>query len=186
MKRLFAALCFLSLAGCLSEPEIEDRWTILEVSSPARLSPVAPGTAVSVTLKGEIIYRSVITGAIVAEVRVSDVLGPGDVNLDPEAPRMDVLRDVDRILANSVSAGFGVAPFTGWDHLIQDVEIAFTADIPAAVPSGGGVYLLFYLADAEEVELPTGEEIIVIDPFDFESKEVFPIGVELTPSAGGS
>jgi hypothetical protein len=171
------------LGGCLGEPKIEERWTILEVQSPDPLASVIPGTATSVTLQGEIIYRSILTGSIVAEVRVSDVLGSGDVNLDPDAPRMEVLQSVDDILLNSVSAGFGVIPFTGWDHLIQDVDITFTADIPAAAPPGGGIFLLFYLADADEVELPTGEEIIVIDPFDFQAQEVFPIGLELVPGS---
>jgi hypothetical protein len=111
---------------------------------------------------------------------VSDVIAPDMVNLDPDAERMDVLGDVERILQNSTSAGFGAVPFTGWDHLIQSVNVGFSADVPAP-PPGGGVYLVLYLADGEEVELPTGEEILVIDPFDFRASEVLPAGIELSP-----
>jgi hypothetical protein len=176
---LAAAGAGLLLAGCLGEPGIEDTWTRLDLASPTAQDTVAVGPD-SLVVTGEVVYRSVLTGYIVAEIRVSDVIAPTMVNLDPDAERMDVLEDVDRILQNSTSAGFGAVPFTGWDHLIQDVTVSFSADIPAA-PAGGGVYLILYLADGEEVELPTGEEILVIDPFDFRAREVLPAGLELRP-----
>jgi hypothetical protein len=169
----------LALAGCLGEPGIEDTWTRLDLSSPTAGESVAVGVD-TLVVRGEVVYRSILTGFIVAEVRVSDVIAPNMVNLDADAERMDVLDDVDRILQNSTSAGFGAVPFTGWDHLIQDVNVALAADVPAP-PPGGGVYLVLYLADGEEVELPTGEEVLVIDPFDFRATEVLPMGVELSP-----
>ena len=169
--------------GCLGEPQIEDKWTRLDVFSPEQGTDVPVGAGATIVLEGEVVYRSILTGAIVAEIRVSDTVPPSQVDLGATDERAQILDDVDLILANSTSAGFGVVPFTGWDHLIQGVEISFTADVPAA-PTGGGVYLLFYLADAEEVELPTGEEILVIDPFDFQATEVLPIGVELNPVTG--
>ena len=99
------------------------------------------------------------------------------IGLAEEIP--DLEERVDHILMNSVSAGFGVIPFTGWDHLIQDINIPFTADIPA--PGTGTVFLLLYLADADEIELATGEEVIVIDPFDHTAMEAFPVAIELIP-----
>ncbi len=183
---LLALLTALLTAGCLGEPTIEEQWTILEMTSPARFAGVTPGTATTVTVTGQVIYRSILTGAIVAEVRVSDTVPLASVNLDPDGDRIPVMEDVNRILQNSVSAGFEALFFTGWDHLIQEFEIQVTADIPSTAPPGGGVYLVLYLADAEEVELPTGEEILVVTPFDFQSAEVLPIGVELVPGSGGS
>jgi hypothetical protein len=176
---LLAAGACLSLAGCLGEPGVEDTWTRLDLASPTGKDTVSVGPD-SLVVTGEVVYRSILTGFIVAEIRVSDVIAPTMVNLDADAERMDVLDDVDLILQNSTSAGFGAVPFTGWDHLIQNVTVGVSADIPAA-PPGGGVYLLLYLADGDEVELPTGEEILVIDPFDFRSSEVLPTGLELRP-----
>jgi hypothetical protein len=178
-----AALCLgLGLGGCLGEPGIEDTWTRLDLASPTAQDTVTVGTD-SLTVTGEVVYRSILTGYIVAEIRVSDVIAPNMVNLDAKADRMDVLDDVDAILRNSTSAGFGAVAFTGWDHLIQDISVSFSADVPAA-PPGGGVYLILYLANGDEVELPTGEKTLVIDPFDFKTSEVLPIGLELHP--GGS
>lgn len=173
----------LAQTGCLGEPGIEDTWTRLDIKTPDQGTDVTVGTGTAIHLEGEVVYRSILTGAIVAEIRVSDTVAPVQVDLGNTEDRVAVLEDVDRILQNSTSAGFGVVFFTGWDHLIQGVDIDFTADVPAA-PPGGGVYLLFYLADAEEVELPTGEEILVIDPFDFQDTQVLPIGVELNPTTG--
>jgi hypothetical protein len=172
-------LAALLLAGCLGEPKIEDRWTRLDVFEPPAVAPVAPGTA-HLDLRGQVIYRSVMTGFIVAEIRVSDTVPYGSVDFDPERDRVQIMDDVNLVLQNSTSAGFTALPFAGWDHLIQDVELAIDLPVPPP-PAGGGVYLLFYLADGEEEELPTGEEILVITPFDFPGREVLPVGVELVP-----
>lgn len=181
---LFPVLGLLVLqSGCLGKPEIEDTWTRLDVFSPEQGADVPVGAGSTIVLEGEVVYRSILTGAIVAEIRVSDTVAPTQVDLGNTDSRVAVLEDVDRILQNSTSGGFGAVMFTGWDHLIQGVEITFDAEIPSP-PPGGGVYLLFYLADAEEEELPTGEKILIIDPFDFRATEVLPIGVELNPTTG--
>jgi len=179
---LLLAAGMLAMSGCLGEPEIQDRWTRLDLFDPPAVFPVAPGTS-SLDLEGQVIYRSVMTGFIVAEMRVSDTVPYGNVDFDPERDRLQLMDDVNLVLLNSTSAGFVALPFAGWDHLIQDVNL--TVDIPVpAPPAGGGVYLLFYLADGEEEELPNGEEILVITPFDFQAREVLPVGVELMPDAG--
>jgi hypothetical protein len=172
----------LAMSGCLGEPEIQDRWTRLDIFDPPAVLPVAPETS-SLELHGQVIYRSVMTGFIVAEVRVSDTVPYGSVDFDPERDRVQLMDDVNLVLSNSSSAGFVSLPFAGWDHLIQDVNLTLDVSLPAP-PAGGGVYLLFYLADGEEEELPSGEEILVITPFDFEAREVLPVGVELVPDAG--
>jgi hypothetical protein len=172
----------VTLPGCLGEPEIEERWTRLDVDDLETLGDQPAGTGVEIHVQGEVVYRSILTGAIVAEVRIGNGITPP--TFDPEAPRLEMLDAVDRVLASSTSAGFGVMMVTGWDHLIQDIDITFTADIPAD-PGSGGCYLLVYMADAEEVELPTGEEILVITPFDHTATEVLPLGVRVIPGAGG-
>ena len=181
LRTVVGFICVFGLSGCLGEPEIEERWTRIDLQTPQPSSPITPGTAVPITVAGEIVYRSIITGSIVAEVRVSTTIPTGSTILDPDVSRLELLDTVDHILVNSVSAGFGVIPFTGWDHLIQDINIPFTADIPA--PGSGTVFLLLYLADADEIELPTGEEVIVIDPFDHTAMEAFPVAIELIPEA---
>ena len=90
-----AFLFALLTAGCLGEPTIEEQWTILEMTSPARFASVAPGTAITVTVTGQAIYRSILTGAIVAEVRVSDTVPLASVNLDPDGDRIPVMEDVN-------------------------------------------------------------------------------------------
>jgi hypothetical protein len=176
------ALSFLLLGadGCLEAPGIEETWTRLDLVSPASTVPVAPGDSVSLPVRGEVVYRSILTGAVVADVRVTTDIRPSDVRLDAGAPRLELLRDVDRILAGSVSAGVATLPFAGWNHLIQDVNLTIPCSIPAD-PGAGGVFLLFYLADAEEVEQPSGEKILVITPFDFNTTQVLPTGVALIP-----
>jgi hypothetical protein len=179
------ALAVAAAAGCLGEPEIEDRWTRLDVLS----SNVSAGTAravgdsVPVSLRTAITYRQILTGFLVVELRASGAMDAGDVEIDPEAPRLDMAHDIDALLASSVTAGRATRAVTGWDHLIQEVGLSFTGRVPASADSGGaapvGLFLLAYLAEGEEIELEDGSDSLVVTPFPSDEYQILPVGFEL-------
>lgn len=176
----------LLLAGCLGEPEIDDRWTLVEFleSRPQPGHAAAPGQALDVDVRGRITYRRILTGFVVAEVRYSDTVTPESVVMDPTRHTLDYAQTVDRILANSVTAGRATRPVTGWDHLMQDVSLSFTAQVPDS--AAGGVFLLLYLGDGEEVRLQDGRDSLVVTPFVSTEKEVLHTGFVLESAEGGS
>jgi hypothetical protein len=193
---LAAPAALLALAGCLGEPDISERWTLLEIldASPTQPDGYAPGGATPVTVTARITYREVLTGFLVADLRASDTLTPADVALDADAP-LDVARDVDRVLENSISLGAQAVPITGWDHLIQEVPFSFAGGVPAPTVAdssvasaattpvnAAGVFLLLYFADdVEQVELASGEEIDVIHPTFSTERNVLSAGIEIGP-----
>lgn len=179
---VLAAAALGGLSGCLGEPRIEDRWTRIDLLAPEAGTAMPAGTAVPVDVQADVYFRSLLTGAVVAEVRVTDNITARDLGLASDPSRLELLDAVNTLLANSTSTGLGVVPVTGWDHLIRGVDVSFSADIPA--DSGtGGVFLILYLADAEEVELPGGGKTLVITPFDFEATQVLPVVLDITPGA---
>lgn len=181
---LAVAACALPAAGCLGEPKIEDRWTRIDLSS-ANHTPgqaVAPGVRDSVSVAARITYRSILTGFAVAEMRASNTVPNGSVTLAPDASREPMASDIDRILANSVSVGRAVRPVTGWDHLIQTLDLSFGAVPPAMVDSTGattGLFLLCYLGSGEEIELQDGSDSIAITPFVSTEYLILPVGMKL-------
>jgi hypothetical protein len=180
---LAAAAVLLPVSGCLEAPGIEETWTRLDLETPAPFDSVAVGDSTAIVVHGEITYRSILTGGIIADVRVAPGIPPAEVRLGPDAPRMRMLQDVDRILAGSTLVGRAVIPFTGWDHLIQNVDADFSCLVPPD-STGGGVYLVVYLADIDEVELPGGGKRIDVTPYDFEAQQVLPTGAVLVPGGG--
>ena len=72
------AATLAALPGCLEEPEIDERWTLLEMlsSDPTFGEDLDAGQPLNVRLAGRITYRAIRTGFLVAEVRYSDSLGP--------------------------------------------------------------------------------------------------------------
>jgi len=180
--------------GCLGEPEIDERWTLVEFMN---ITP-APGVAtpgdqpIDVTVKGRITYRRILTGFLVAEVRYSDTLSPTSVaSLDPTDPTLDSAQDVDLILANSVTAGRATRAVTGFDHLQQEIDLAFTAQVPSVMfGSGtqtGWLYLLLYTGSGTEIQLSNGADSLVVTPFVSTNDEVLHTGFWLTvaPPGGG-
>jgi hypothetical protein len=178
MKRAPVFLLVLLGAGCLGEPALEDRWTRLDLRDPL---PAAPDStaADTLTVQGRVVFRSVITGAVIAEIRASDTVSYASVNLDPDAERGDLLRDVQAVLDNSTVLASATLPITGWDHLIRDMTLGLSWTRPATPPAG--LFLVFYLGTVEEMETPQGGEEIIITPFVFEDVEVLPMGMELGP-----
>ena len=182
------------VSGCLGEPEIDERWTLVEMLQ-VRPTPqqAAPGDQpLDVTVEGRITYRRILTGFLVAEVRYSDVVLPASVTLDPELHTLDTAQDVDAILASSVTAGRATRAVTGWDHLMQDVDLSFTAQVPATMfPGGtgsapvGGLYLLLYMGEGDEIRLQDGRDSLVVTPFVSTDREVLHTGFVLNVTAPG-
>ena len=71
-------------------------------------------------------FRRIVTGDLVAELRYSDQLGAGDVELAATEPKLASAQDVDRVLAKSVSLGTATVLVTGFDHLIRDIDLRET------------------------------------------------------------
>ena len=172
----------LSLSGCLDAPDEDDLWTRLDIESVEPLSheKLVRGETVSVRVRGSVTYRSIITGAVALEIRQSDNVGYGEVRLEDDRNRLGVLHDVNLILENSRVVSAVSRNVAGWDHLIHQMDFEFDVRLPA--DSGrGGVYAILYLGEANEVELPNGEEVTVVTAFDFEERHILPTGVELVP-----
>jgi len=178
---VFAAAALVCLSGCLGEPPIEERWTLLEVleAQPSEAAAFAAGPT-PVIVRARITYREVLTGFVVAEVRESDMLTADDTGFEAEDRWLDVARDVDLVLANSTSLGHETVAVTGFDHLIQKLTLRFDAAPPAGT---GGLFLVLYFSeDVEEVELPGGGEMEVITPVFSTERDILSTGIELSPS----
>lgn len=173
-----------TLAGCLGKPPIEDQWTRLDVES-STLRPnqsVPPSAAESVQVVVRITYRSIVTGFAVAELRVADSLGVADVVLSPDAPRVPMAHDIDRILAGSRTLGRATRAVTGWDHLIQPLDLRFSAATPPDTGGIGarGLFLVCYMGSGDEIQLPGNRDSLVITPFNSDQYRILPVGMELS------
>lgn len=184
LAALALAACALPVAGCLGAPKLEDRWTRVDMDS-ANHAPgqaVAAGVRDSVAVAARITYRAIVTGYVVAEMRASNTVPNGSVTLAPDASREPMANDIDLILANSVSVGRTVRPVTGWDHLIQTMDLSFGAVPPASLDSTGattGLFLLCYLGSGERIELRDGSDSIAITPFPSAQYHILPVGLKL-------
>lgn len=185
-----AALAVLVVAGCvLDDPEIDEQWTLVEFLSmqPTPQQSVSATQPLNVRVEGRITYRAIVTGFLVAEVRYSDSISPQNVALSTDEHTLAVAQDVDRILANSVSTGRATRAVTGFDHLMQDINLNFTAQVPAALTTPGapgGLYLLLYMGSGEEIRLQNGTDSLVVTPFVSTDKEILHSGYTLRLSAG--
>jgi hypothetical protein len=187
---LVPALALFALAGCLSEPEIDERWTKLEflAADPVPGTAAPAGQSIDVTVTGRITYRDILTGFVVAEVRYSDTVSPTDVALNPALHTLNEAGGVDRILANSVTAGRATRAVTGFDHLMQDFTLSFTAQGWPDSVAGSGLFLVFYMGEGEEIELQDGTDSLVVTPFVSTDYEVLHTGfaLDISPPGGGS
>ena len=177
-----------AFVGCLGEPGIDERWTLVEFLNvePSPGASFDSGATVPVSVKGRITYRDIVTGFLVAELRYSPLLTPGDVVLDPEDHGLEVAHDVDLILVNSVTAGRATRAVTGFDHLMQDIDLSFDGWIPPEMSatyadSGmvGGMFLLLYLGEGDEIDLPGGEDSLLVTPFLSSEYDILSTGLEL-------
>ncbi|GJM43598.1 MAG: hypothetical protein DHS20C21_04400 [Gemmatimonadota bacterium] len=181
----------LATGGCLGEPPIEERWTLLEIVEAPDLSAVVPGAASEVISKARITYREILTGSVIAEVRASSTIGAADVAFDQEEDRLAMARDVDYLLRNSTSIGFASRAVTGFDHLIQEMEFTFDAGMlpPSPLPDStqvlpptdSNLFFLVYFGDVDEVEIEGGMEIEVVTPTFSDEADILSVGMELLP-----
>ena len=183
------------LAGCLGEPEIDERWTLLEFlgTDPRPGEKLAADQPVAINVAGQITYRKIRTGYLVAEVRYSPDLPPSAVGLAPDEHTLTTSRQVERVLNNSVTAGRGTRAVTGFDHLIQQVDFSFDAVVPPEMFTGApdslarrGMYLVLYLAEGEEIELENNRDSLVVTPFPVDEYELLFTGFALDFLAAGA
>ena len=188
---LAAPACVIAvlLAGCFDEPKLEDRWTRVDVTGasvvPNQMLP--PSSSQTITIGADITYRRIVTGFAVAELRASTTVPTSSVLVLPNAPRLPMAQNIDRILANSVTMGRMTRAVTGWDHLIQHIDFTFTGVTPAASDSAAhGLFLLCYLGSGERVELQGGADSIIVTPFLSEPTQILPVGMPLAVAGSGS
>ena len=182
----------VAASGCLGEPPIEDRWTLLEITAGPSAATVVPGQPTAIDLGTRITYRELLTGAVVAEVRASNILTPADVDFSTDDPMVRT-QLVDYVIRNSTSLGFATRATTGFDHLIQ--EFSMTIDAAGVVPpmpdgavvdstntagAGTSLFLLVYYGEVDEVEIEGGDEIEVVTPFFSDQYDILTTGVVLT------
>ena len=202
MKRIFVALAaplaLAVLSGCLGDPPVEDRWTLLEIveADPTDAAAYTVGSTTPVTMKARITYRELLTGFVVAELRAGSGITTADTGLERDDPLPNA-RDVDLVLRNSVSIGTESVAVTGWDHLVQEIDLTFDAGVlqPTAADSSvaaagagtvasTGLFLVLYFSDdVEEVELQSGEEIEVVTPVFSTDMDILSTGIEIVPAS---
>ena len=176
---LFATM----VGGCLGAPEIEDRWTRVDLLS-SNLTPgqaIAPGSSQTITMSTTVTYRRILTGFVVADLRASTTPS-GTVVLNADAPREPMALDIDQILANSVSMGRATRAVTGWDHLIQHLDFSFTGVGPASTDSTGApvnLYLVCYMGDGVELERQGRPDTLIVTPWMSTAYSILPVGIEL-------
>jgi hypothetical protein len=185
------ALVALLSGGCFDKPEVEDRWTRIDVesSSATPYGALPPGTVAPITLSTRLTYRRIITGYAIADLRVSSSVHAADVALHPDAPRVPMAQQIDQLLANSVSVGRAARAITGWDHLVQHIDFAFDAVVPAGLDSTGvppGLFLVCYLGSGEEIERIGMSDTLIVTPFDSMQYELLPVGMELSNVVPGA
>jgi hypothetical protein len=178
------ALCGVTLAGCLDKLGIEELWTRVDLTSASVSANQAfvAGAPESIAVDARITYRAIVTGFAVAELRASSTLSAADVDLRPNASRAAMARDVDRVLASSVSVGRATRAVTGWDHLIQTIGFRYTAVAPASLDTSGattGLFLVCYLGSGQRIELADGTDSLAITPFNSTDYQLLPVGIEL-------
>jgi hypothetical protein len=170
-----------TLWGCLDSPTIDETWTKLEFLSvtPGPKQSRTASQPINVAVKGRITYRSILTGFLVAEVRYSPTITAKSVALNPDEHTLRDAESIDRILANSVTTGRATYPSTGFDHLMQDVDLKFTAQLPAGATTTGGCFLLLYMGDGEKIERPGEPDTLIVTPFVSTNKEILHTGFAL-------
>jgi len=180
-------LATVLLGGCLGKPEIEDRWTRVDVVA-SSLTPyqALPTGAAPISVSAAITYRAIVTGFAVAELRGSTAVPAGAVELHPDANRVRMAQDIDGLLQSSVTLGRATRAVTGWDHLVQRIDFSFTGTVPAALDSSGAptsLFLVCYLGQGVEVEQADGSDSLVVTPFGSTQYEILPVGMELGVAA---
>ncbi len=172
------------LSGCLGEPEIEDRWTRLDVLSVDENVTDPEDGSTATRVRGAITFRAILTGSLIMELRVSDAVGAKDVDLRDEADRLDTAHQIMNLMDSSTVIARSSLFVTGFDHLIREHDFVLPANVPDA-PSGGAVFAVLYFGQIEEMELPSGEEIEIVTASDFEAEQILPAAFLLRDGGEG-
>jgi hypothetical protein len=178
----------LALAGCFDAPKLEDRWTRVDMlgASLAPAQPVTAGSTIPVQVSSDLYYRRILTGYAVAELRASTTIAPGMLQMNPNADRLRMATDMDRLLATSVSMGREARAVTGWDHLIQHIDFAFTGVVPGTVTDSvgtgptAGLFLVCYLGSGVKVERQDGTDTVIVTPYPSTPYQILPVGLSVT------
>ena len=190
MKRaaLHAVLLCALLAGCLTKPPVEESWTKLEILDVQSSAPSPEDTLGAFNVRARITYRAIVTGSIVADVRYAAdpaLVAELAVNpLDAREPQLESAQRIDALIQSSTSLGYAHELVTGFDHLIQEIDLAiegdpFTADSTVSVDSSGAFVVVLYMADVDEVELESGEEVFVVTPYLTTDREILSAALAL-------
>lgn len=182
------ALLALTSGGCLGEPKVEDRWTRVDIAGANLVAaqPVQAGTSLPVQVSANITYRRLLTGFAVAELRASTTMSAATLQLRPDADRLRMANDIDRLLATSVSMGRMTRAITGWDHLIQRIDFSFTGVVPGAITDSlgtgpvAGLFLVCYLGSGVDIQLANGTDSVAVTPFASNPYQILPVGLPLT------
>ena len=186
--RLACAALALAVAGCLEAPKLEDRWPRVDMTG-ASLAPaqsVPAGSTIPVQVSSDLYYRRILTGYAVAELRASTSISPGMLQMNPNADRLRMANDMDRLLATSVSMGREARAVTGWDHLIQHIDFAFTGVVPGSVTDSvgtgptAGLFLVCYLGSGVKVERQDGTDTVIVTPYPSTPYQILPVGLSVT------
>jgi hypothetical protein len=155
-------------------------------ASLAPAQPVTAGSTIPVQVSSDLYYRRILTGYAVAELRASTTFSPGMLQLAPNADRLRMANDMDRLLATSVSMGREARAVTGWDHLIQHIDFAFTGVVPGTVTDSvgtgptAGLYLVCYLGSGVKVERQDGTDTVIVTPYPSTPYQILPVGLSVT------
>lgn len=179
----------LGLGGCLGEPPIEERWSNVqwESSDVAGTDTLAVGQSSRISLQAKVRFEDILTGFVVAELRASQSLTPTELGLDASDDPVAESLDVERILAQSATAGRATRATVGFPQLIRTFDLSFDVTVPATVdavqdPPGGptqSLFLVIYLAEGEEIRLETGQDSLVVDPFATQEYRVLHKGIAI-------
>jgi hypothetical protein len=185
-------LAVVALVGCLDEPEIDKRWTLVEFvdATPQPGQACDGGSPIGVDVRARVTYRRILTGFLVAEARYMPVVLTSAYGLRLDEHTAESAAIVDQVLANSVTAGRATKAVTGFDHLMQDIDLSFTAQAPAAMFSGGAatgaMFLVVYMAEGDEIELPGGMDSLLVTPFVSSEYEVLHTGFRMNVTPPGA
>src|SRR3979409_2708166 len=93
---LVLALGLGLLAGCLGAPEIQDRWTRVDLlsSNLAARQAITPGAVTALSMSTPITYPPILPGFAFADLRASSATSAASVILDPNAPREQMALDI--------------------------------------------------------------------------------------------
>lgn len=191
LTRVLPIVLSIAFLGCLGEPEIDERWTLLQIteSNPAPTASRSGSQPINIAVNTRVTYRRILTGFVVAEARYSPTIAPNSLMLRTDQHTEEVAQNVDYILANSVTTGRATRIVTGWDHLMQTINMSFTANVPAQMfpggtgPAVGGMFVVLYMGSGDEIELEDGTDSLVVTPFPSGPFEILYSGFPLNVTA---